>query len=218
MATPRSKEKILRCAREMFFHMGYQATSVEMIIDYSGVARSNFYYHFKSKEQVAMAVLDMQFDEYTVWISTSLRNPELSPSQRLEMFFSQLCLAQEEMQRLAGCPFGNFAVTFPTLEEFKMAEKPGGEESAERRREREQNERFRQHISSLFSSLEVALAECLEDGARRGDFRDDIPAGELAAFLLATVEGLLILTKTHGDLAHLKSGLETAFRLISLTR
>ena len=214
MATPRSKEKILRCAREMFYHIGYQATSVEMIIDHSGVARSNFYYHFKSKEQVAVAVLDMQFDEYNDWIAASLRNPELSPSQRLDMFFSQLCLAQEEMQRLSGCPFGNFAVTFPGPEEYRMSERPASEETAEKRREREQNERFRQHISSLFHSLESALEACLTEGAAWGEFRGDIPPGELAAFLLATVEGLLILTKTHGDLTHLRSGLVTAQRLV----
>lgn len=214
MATPRSKEKILRCAREMFYHIGYQATSVEMIIDHSGVARSNFYYHFKSKEQVAVAVLDMQFDEYNDWIASSLRNSELSPFERLERFCGQLCLAQQEMQRLAGCPFGNFAVTFPNAEEFKMSVKPGMEETPERRREREQSERFRQHISELFNSLESALEACLEEGAACGDFRDDIPAGELAAFLLASVEGLLILTKTHGDLTQLTCGLSIAQRLV----
>lgn len=208
MATPRSKEKILRCARELFYHVGFQATSVDDIIDRTGVAKSNFYYHFKSKEQLAFAVLEMQVDEYEEWIGLSLRNSALSPSERLRQFFAQLCQAQQEMQKMAGCPFGNFAATLPSEEELS------GEENEKQRERHEQSERFRQHISHLFRHLETALRECLMDGAASGEFRTDLAPAEMAAFLLASVEGLLILTKTHKDMTHLTCGLSVAQRLI----
>ena len=208
MATPRSKEKILRCAREMFYHIGYQATSVDEIIDRSGVAKSNFYYHFKSKEQLAFAVLEMQVDEYEEWIGLSLRNPALLPSERLHQFFAHLCQAQQEMQKLAGCPFGNFAATLPIEEDLFADEK--------QRASYEQSERFRLHISDLFRHLELALHDCLVEGVDCGDFRTDIAPAELAIFLLASVEGLLILTKTHKDIGHLTGGLAIALRLVCL--
>ena len=208
MATPRSKEKILRCARELFYRVGFQATSVDDIIERTGVAKSNFYYHFKSKEHLAFAVLEMQVDEYEAWVGMSLRNPGLSPSERLHQFFAQLCEAQQEMQQMAGCPFGNFASTLSIEEELP-------DEENEKQRERyEQSERFRQHISHLFRHLETALCECLIEGAACGEFRADITPSEMAAFLLASVEGLLILTKTHKDIAHLTCGLSVAQRLI----
>ena len=208
MATPRSKEKILRCAREMFYHIGYHATSVDEIIERSGVAKSNFYYHFKSKEQLAFAVLELQVDEYEEWIGISLRNPALPPSERLNQFFAHLCQAQQEMQKMAGCPFGNFAATLPVEEDLLADDK--------QRAGYEQSERFRQHISDLFRQLETALHDCLAEGADCGDFRADIAPAELALFLLATVEGLLILTRTHKDLAHLTGGLAIAQRLVCL--
>lgn len=206
MATPRSKQKILRCAREMFYHVGFQATSVDDIIYRSGVAKSNFYYHFKSKEELAFAVLEMQVDEYEVWIGLSLRNPLLAPHARLHHFFAQLSETQQAMQQTAGCPFGNFAATLPDDEEPFADDK---------QRERyAQSERLREHVCRLFRHLEAALCECLIEGAACGQFRDDIAPAELAAFLLGSVEGLLTLTKTHKDIGHLVKGLAVAQRLV----
>ncbi len=207
MATPRSKEKILRCAREMFYHLGYHATSVDDIIFRTGVAKSNFYYHFKTKEQLALAVLETQIDEYELWIGQSLRNPMLRPTDRLQSFFAQLCSAQQEMQKMAGCPFGNFAATLPGEDEF------AGEDKKQRERY-EQSEMFRKHISRMFRHLELALHDCLAEGAACGEFRCDIAPEELASYLLATIEGLLILTKTHKDMAHMLGGFSVAQRLL----
>ena len=207
MATPRSKEKILRCAREMFYHLGYHGTSVDDIIDRTGVAKSNFYYHFKTKEQLALAVLETQIDEYELWIGQSLRNPMLRPTDRLQSFFAQLCSAQQEMQKMAGCPFGNFVATLPGEDEFAVEDK--------KQRERyEQSEMFRKHISRMFRHLELALHDCLAEGAACGEFRCDIAPEELASYLLATIEGLLILTKTHKDMAHMLGGFSVAQRLL----
>ena len=37
-----NREKILRCAVDLFYHVGYQATSIEDILKQSGVHKSNF--------------------------------------------------------------------------------------------------------------------------------------------------------------------------------
>lgn len=197
MSHPTSnREKILECAKELFYHVGYQATSVDDILKHCSVAKSNFYYHFESKEQLAAEVLDRRIEEYDRMVQRTLRCPELSPVKRLDKFFAGIKEAQGEVSRMAGCPFGNFAAALPSSEQDPR------------------QERFRKRLSQLFLNMETAIRECLTEGVEHGEFRGDIPPAEMAAFLVATVQGLLILTKTHKDTAPLISGFAVVQKLI----
>src|SRR5438876_11299640 len=86
-----SKPKILDAAREMFYRSGYLATSVDDIIAGAQVSKSNFYYHFKSKEDMGIAVLSSRCGEFESVIAATLCNQSLPPNQRfseLVMFLS----------------------------------------------------------------------------------------------------------------------------------
>jgi TetR/AcrR family transcriptional repressor of nem operon len=194
-----SRDKILQCAKELFYRHGYQVTSVDDILKQCGVAKSNLYYHFKTKEELGLAVLELRISEQEAEALHLLRNPALTPTQRLNRFCEQLCHAQTEVARMSGCPFGNFAAALPNTEED------------------ERSERFRLRLSELFRQMEAAMHDCLAEGVVCGEFRADIPASEMAAFLLAVVEGLLILTKTHKDTAPLVQGFALVQRLICIS-
>jgi TetR/AcrR family transcriptional regulator, transcriptional repressor for nem operon len=187
MSCQRSKQKILESAGELFYHVGYQTTSIDDILLRCGVARSNFYYHFKSKEELACAVIEVQVEEFETLLLASLQNRAYDPAQRLAEFCAGLCRVQAQ-QQLRGCPFGNFAATLSG-------------------REDEQAERFRRRLCLLFRQTEAALRDCLIDGVRDRQFRDDIAPSDLATLILATIEGVLILTKTYRDRTPLVNGL-----------
>jgi TetR/AcrR family transcriptional regulator, transcriptional repressor for nem operon len=191
-----SREKILDTAKDLFYFVGYQTTSVDDILRESGVVKSNFYYHFPNKEALALAVLEMRIAEYEGMVVESLRNAALTPSERLDRFFEHICRAQEQMQRMGGCPFGNLVAALPAEERDAS------------------QERFRQRLSTLFLEMEAAVRECLSEGVARGEFRSDISAIEMAAFLVASVQGLLILAKAHRDIHPLVCGLSVAKRLL----
>src|SRR5437899_2775144 len=100
---PGSRERILQSARSLFYEVGYQATSVDDILKQCGVAKSNFYYHFRSKEELAFAVLEAQIADFEALVTRSLRNSALTPSERIARFFDQICQAQVKVQKMAGC-------------------------------------------------------------------------------------------------------------------
>lgn len=59
MAPPQStRERILDVARELFTEQGYEATSLREIADRLGFTKAALYYHFQSKEQILMALLE----------------------------------------------------------------------------------------------------------------------------------------------------------------
>lgn len=182
-----SREKILLCASEMFYHVGYQATSVDDIVQQSNVAKSNFYYHFKSKEELVFAVMELQVAEYEQMAEQTLKNLALSPAERLRSFFVEVCRAQSGERRMAGCPLGNFAATLPNTED-------------------ERTQRFRKRLLEFFHSLEGMMETCLIAGMERGDFRNDLAPEALSELLLATMQGLLTLTKTQKDTHILEQG------------
>ena len=52
-----AKKRLLSTAANLIHSKGFNSTSVQDILDETAVARSNFYYHFDSKEQLAFEVL-----------------------------------------------------------------------------------------------------------------------------------------------------------------
>src|SRR5438552_44335 len=101
-----SKAKILETARELFYRNGYLATSVDDIIEAARVSKSNFYYHFKSKEDLGIAVLELRREEFRGGLDRTLRDMRATPMARLEEFLDLLARGRER-QSAAGCPFGN---------------------------------------------------------------------------------------------------------------
>ncbi len=59
--TPRgytnAKDRIIEAASDLFFKQGYRATTIDQVIDLSGVSRPTVYSHFSTKEELCLAYL-----------------------------------------------------------------------------------------------------------------------------------------------------------------
>jgi AcrR family transcriptional regulator len=53
-----TRERLLDTGRRLFGERGYDATSIEAILDAAGVARGSLYHHYATKEELFDAVLD----------------------------------------------------------------------------------------------------------------------------------------------------------------
>jgi AcrR family transcriptional regulator len=53
-----TREQLVAEATRLFAERGFEATSVEAVLDAAGVSRGSLYHHFKSKEALFEAVLD----------------------------------------------------------------------------------------------------------------------------------------------------------------
>ena len=58
-----TRERLLAGARQLFGEQGYEATSIEAVLDASGVARGALYHHFQSKAELFDAVAQEVFVE-----------------------------------------------------------------------------------------------------------------------------------------------------------
>jgi AcrR family transcriptional regulator len=53
-----TRQELITAARRLFRHQGFHATSLDDILDLAQVKRGNLYFHFKSKEDLALAALE----------------------------------------------------------------------------------------------------------------------------------------------------------------
>lgn len=82
-----SRRDILDAAARLFQQKGYDATSLRALADAVGMKAGSLYYHFASKEQLAIEVLAIGVEGVTETVSARLRaaGPDVTPRQRVSI-------------------------------------------------------------------------------------------------------------------------------------
>jgi AcrR family transcriptional regulator len=107
------RERLVNAARSLFHRHGYGETSLADIARESGVPVGNVYYYFKTKEDIAAAVIE-QHREY---VSGIARTAETLPTAR-ERITSMLDSLACNCHAIAdsGCPMGSLCVEFGKID------------------------------------------------------------------------------------------------------
>jgi TetR/AcrR family transcriptional repressor of nem operon len=187
-----NREKIIDAAAELIHKKGYFLTTVDEILDKTAVRKSNFYYYFKSKEELALEILEMRirsFEEGVV--STTLRQTSLSPKARLRRFFDKIVGYHKRLKCTRGCPFGNLAIEMSEI-----------------------NETFRQRLAKFFESWERDIEGCIAEGIRQGEFLSHLNPRQVASLILSHLEGAILLVKTYRRIGPLLEGSRLLLELI----
>src|SRR6266436_292643 len=105
-----TRERLLRAATELFLEKGYGATGMAEMLQRANANSGSFYYFFRSKEDLLLAVLD-RYQEILypvllepIWKTT--RNP-IDRIFRLLAKYRELILASNFAY---GCPIGRLAM------------------------------------------------------------------------------------------------------------
>jgi TetR/AcrR family transcriptional regulator len=71
---PTSRNRLLQAAVEIFERKGYAATSVREIVAHAGVTKPALYYHFRSKEGILIAALELAAGELETILAEVIRS------------------------------------------------------------------------------------------------------------------------------------------------
>lgn len=77
------RRQLVEVAATLFVEHGFAHTSVADIVRRAGVAQGTFYYHFRSKDEVAEAVVDHLIGPLLASLSSAADDHDASPSARL---------------------------------------------------------------------------------------------------------------------------------------
>jgi AcrR family transcriptional regulator len=147
-----ARERTLLTAYELFRSHGVTAVGVDRIVADAGVAKTTLYRHFRSKEDLVLAVLDRHEHVWTQgWLErVSVEGGETPEAQILAIFDAFDEWFRQETYR--GCLFTNVSV------EARAESGPLGTIAAARLRD------IRQFIASL--AAEAGVADPAEFGLR----------------------------------------------------
>ncbi len=102
--TANKREMLIDSAGKLFHQAGFNQTSLADIAGDSGVPLGNVYYYFKTKDDLAAAVIDRRLEHFNArmkeWDAIS------DPKERLDRFLG-IFLKHKNKTRQYGCPVGS---------------------------------------------------------------------------------------------------------------
>lgn len=99
------RQRIVIAADKLFYLHGYDNTSFSDIADAVGISRGNFYYHFKSKDEILNAVIDTRVTSYRAMLNDWDKRI-IDPRLRL-YFYIDMQLRNQDNILSHGCPVGS---------------------------------------------------------------------------------------------------------------
>jgi AcrR family transcriptional regulator len=98
------RDQLLETAWRLFYRDGYHATGIDRILADAGVAKMTLYKHFRSKEELILAVLERRSQLFRESFSRFLEAKKRTPDQRLLGVFEWL-LSWIQSKEFRGCFF-----------------------------------------------------------------------------------------------------------------
>ena len=177
LRVPSRRTAILDAAARLINQQGFSHTSVDELITAAGLSgKSHFYHYFKSKDELGYEVLERQFSRFAERGLAILREPMIEPFDRLTLFIDTLVALQRERDGRNGSPFGNLA----------------GELA-------DSHEGFRLRLDRVFDEWSGQLQLLLWE--LRSQLKEDVDAARLSRFIVAALEGGMLMTRVKRDAA-----------------
>ena len=160
----RTRNRIVESALYLFWLRGYASTSLAEILERAQANPGSFYFLFKTKEDLLLAVLDL----YIQSLNSVVIEPVLAQTDDpIERVFGVLNFYRQNLIKTDctyGCPIGRLALEIP-----------------------EEQSRIQRRIADNFDGWTAAIEKCLEDARPRLPL--DIDLKTLSRFVLTTMEG-----------------------------
>lgn len=111
---PSTRERIVEAADAQFYQRGFEKTSFADIADQVKLSRGNFYYHFKTKDEILGAVIALRAQRTQAMLDRWAGSAQ-TPIGRLRCFAQMLIQNRKDIQRY-GCPVGTLCAELAKLE------------------------------------------------------------------------------------------------------
>lgn len=174
----KTRDHILKTTRAILVANGFHNTSISDIIKATGVKKGNLYYHFASKEDLGLAVLQDAKEEFFKFLSQSLQGD--SPCTKVINSCQAIFTEQGKNNFVGGCLFGNAALEMS-----------------------DSNPHFSEVLQEVFSSWVEELDRHLSEAGTDCALRANLSPHVLAKTIVATIEGGIMMSRVSKDQADL---------------
>lgn len=176
----RTRARIMDIAYDAIIQKGFAATSIDELVEAAGITKSGFFYHFRDKNDLARKLFDRFLDEDETIVDQLEERARKLADDPLQSFLIFLNLYAELMDGMEDLHPGCMVASIAYQEQlFDPALRQMNVDYLLRMRER----------------FECWLTQIGEKHLPHGE----VAAADLADMLTGTVEGAIILSKSHRD-------------------
>lgn len=114
MTKRNTREVIIEKANDLFYERGVDHTSFADIAQVVQISRGNFYHHFKTRDEIIAAVIELRVTN-TRKLLDKWENEGETPFDRIKCFI-QILLTNFTKIKLYGCPVGTLTTELTKLD------------------------------------------------------------------------------------------------------
>lgn len=167
----RTRQFIIECAAPIFNKKGYAGTSLQDLLQATGLSKGALYGNFANKDEIALAVFDYNFN----FIKKSLIQRTAQTDSTVEKFLAMLQFYRKEWTNLVangGCPLLNAAVEADDNLPMLQA-----------------------RVHESFQYWQRSLEKLMLQGMLQGELRTDLNPSQQAVLIMSLLEGGILIAK-----------------------
>jgi TetR/AcrR family transcriptional regulator, transcriptional repressor for nem operon len=164
-----TRRKIVEAAAPIFNRYGYEGSSLNALMDATGLKKGGIYRHFSSKEELAAEAFDYTWE--AVWHSRQLRVDEKANGlEKIKQFIANFVERRSPVS--GGCPVLNTAVDAD-----------------------DGNQVLRARVAKALRSWTGWLEALAKEAQQQGIARPDADPKSVATLIVANLEGALMMSR-----------------------
>ena len=189
-----TRDAIVAAATRLMQVKGYTATSLDDVLRETGVGKGSFYHFFRSKEELGHAILDTIVRAFIArTVDPCFSAAAVKPVTQIRCFLDRVVEAQRAGNCVGGCPLGNLASELSDV-----------------------HEGFRERLAEVFSTWRARLTRALEQAQQRGEVREECRPESVAHFVVASLEGAILMAKLTKDIRVMEQCVEELKRYLAI--
>ncbi|AJF63851.1 TetR/AcrR family transcriptional regulator [Streptomyces vietnamensis] len=167
-----TSERLIEATRELLWERGYVGTSPKAVQQAAGAGQGSMYHHFAGKQDLALAAIRRSAEELGAAAEAVLGGTG-SAYARIEAYLLR------ERDVLRGCPVGRLTMDPEVIADPEL----------------------RAPVEEVLGRVRARIAEVVQEGLDSGELSGGLDPEEIAATVLATVQGGYVLARATGSRA-----------------
>src|ERR1700756_4054745 len=164
-----TRRKIVEAAAPIFNQRGYEGTSLNDLMEATGLQKGGIYRHFSSKEELAAEAFDYTWE--AAWKARFLHVDEKANSvEKLKELIANFINNRSPV--VGGCPVLNTAVDAD-----------------------DGNAALRARVVKALRSWSTRLENIVKEAQERGEIRQEVDPKTVATLIIASLEGALMMSR-----------------------
>jgi len=167
-----TRSRVMKAATALVNRNGLRNTSIQDIIEETGVKKGNLYFHFPSKDDLAISLIRKAWEEYSGYMARNIKSDD--PIGKIDDILNAVLKYHRRNKFVGGCIFGNTAL------EMSDADK-----------------RYALLVQEIFGQWVNTLAGFIREAVKSGALSDSIKPDSLARHMVAAMEGSIMMARLY---------------------